>query len=113
MIAWKQLVKLEPKLKGLETEALKLHERRNDWRAWERLKRGLKKLVGWWTDAPNDVDSRLLSGEAWKTANDHLLYCRDFGRLPEQPVVHDLPSPAEIERLSQPAAPTQTNLPFD
>ena len=103
MLSWKQLARLEPRLKDLERQALAAHENGSvDWSGWEATKAKLNRLVGWWSQSS---DSRLTSNAAWKTAYSHLLFCLKKGHRPsEKPKRPEggLPSLEELERLSQP-----------
>ena len=75
-ITWPLLLAMEPDLGVLELDALILSRRTEfDWRAWEKIKRTLKRLVGDFAERPE-----LAEREFWDIAHDHLLAVAEGGR---------------------------------
>ena len=103
MLSWKQLTKIEPRLKDLERQALDAHENGSvNWAAWEGVKQQLSRLCGWWC---RSSDFRLTSQAAWDLAYQHLLHCWESGQRPSAKSKRPeggLPAMSELERLSQP-----------
>ena len=64
-LTWHHLIAIEPRLRAVERLA---RSAGRSWRDWERIRRAMRPLVGWYARRPE-----LQSSEAWDVAYRHVL----------------------------------------